>query len=157
PSDGESWIAMGKPGSALQPGKQVRFGDEVAAEILRVLPDGNRVVRFVGATAEEAMAKFGQIPLPPYITRAPTKLDEVRYQTVYAKVEGSVAAPTAGLHFTPDLLDALSAKGVLVSGLDLQVGPGTFKPVEAEDPANHAMHAEHYEIGPRLAALVELT
>jgi S-adenosylmethionine:tRNA ribosyltransferase-isomerase len=157
PSEDGSWLAMGKPGSALQAGKRVQFSDDVAAEIVRVLPDGNRIVRFVGATAEEAMAKYGQIPLPPYITRAPTKLDEVRYQTVYAKVEGSVAAPTAGLHFTPDLLDALSSKGVSVSGLDLQVGPGTFKPVDAHDPAGHVMHPEHYEIGPRLAALVELT
>jgi S-adenosylmethionine:tRNA ribosyltransferase-isomerase len=157
PGGDGSWLAMGKPGSALQPGKQVRFGDGVAADILSVLPDGNRVVRFVGATAEEAMARYGQIPLPPYITRAPTKLDEVRYQTVYAKVEGSVAAPTAGLHFTPDLLDALSAKGVMISGLDLQVGPGTFKPVEVDEPAKHQMHPERYEIGARLGALIELT
>ena len=157
PSDDGSWIAMGKPGSALQPGKQIRFGDDVAADVVSVLPDGHRLVRFVGATAEEAMARYGQIPLPPYITRAPTKVDEVRYQTVYAKAEGSVAAPTAGLHFTTDLLDSLSAKGVLISGLDLQGGPGTFKPVEVDDPAGHMMHPERYEIGARLAALLELT
>jgi S-adenosylmethionine:tRNA ribosyltransferase-isomerase len=157
PSDDGSWIALGKPGTALQPGKRIQFGDEVAAEIVDALPDGNRVVRFEGATGEEVMARFGQIPLPPYITRAPTKLDEVRYQTVYAKAEGSVAAPTAGLHFTPDVLDALSARGVIISGLDLQVGPGTFKPVEVDDPARHKMHPERYEIGARLAALVELT
>jgi S-adenosylmethionine:tRNA ribosyltransferase-isomerase len=102
------------------------------------------------------MAKYGQIPLPPYITRAPTPLDDIRYQTVYARAEGSVAAPTAGLHFTPDLLDTLSTKGVVVSSLDLQVGPGTFKPVEVDDPAAHQMHAERYEITPRLAALVEM-
>ena len=100
-----------------------------------MLRDGNRRVRFVGATAEEAIGAFGRLPLPPYITRDPTDADEQRYQTVYARAEGSVAAPTAGLHFTPELLDALSAKGVVVSGLDLQVGPGTFKPVEADDPA----------------------
>lgn len=157
PEEDGSWIAMGKPGSALQPGKQIRLGDDVTVETLRVLPDGNRVVRFVGATAEEAMTRYGQIPLPPYITRAPTRLDEVRYQTVYAKVEGSVAAPTAGLHFTPDLLDALSAKGVMISSLDLQVGPGTFKPVEVDHPARHQMQPEPYEIGSRLAALMELT
>jgi S-adenosylmethionine:tRNA ribosyltransferase-isomerase len=125
-------------------------------ETVGVLPDGNRIVRFEGATAEEAMAKYGQIPLPPYITRAPTPLDDIRYQTVYARAEGSVAAPTAGLHFTPDLLDTLSTKGVVVSSLDLQVGPGTFKPVEVDDPAAHQMHAERYEITPRLAALVEM-
>jgi S-adenosylmethionine:tRNA ribosyltransferase-isomerase len=83
-------------------------------------------------------------------------MDESRYQTVYGRVEGSVAAPTAGLHFTEELLDALSAKGVLVSGLDLQVGPGTFKPVEVEDPRQHQMHPERYEISPRLGGLIDL-
>jgi S-adenosylmethionine:tRNA ribosyltransferase-isomerase len=84
-------------------------------------------------------------------------LDEARYQTVYAREEGSVAAPTAGLHFTPDLLDALSTKGAIVSSLDLQVGPGTFKPVEVDDPTQHHMLPERYEISSRLAALAELT
>jgi S-adenosylmethionine:tRNA ribosyltransferase-isomerase len=151
------WVALGKPGSALQPGKRVELGDGVAVETVDVLSDGNRLVRFIGATAEEAMARYGRLPLPPYITRAPTEVDEVRYQTVYARTEGSVAAPTAGLHFTPDLLDALSAKGVVVSGLDLQVGPGTFKPVDTDDPTHHPMHPERYEISSRLAALVEMT
>ncbi len=156
PERDETWVAMGKPGSALQPGKQIQLGDGVAVETLSVLPDGNRLVKFIGASAEDAMARYGQIPLPPYITRPPTRLDEVRYQTVYARVEGSVAAPTAGLHFTPELLDTLSTKGVMISGLDLQVGPGTFKPVDADDPRRHEMHPERYEIGSRLAALVEL-
>jgi len=157
PDGDDTWLAMGKPGSALLPGKEIRLADDLTVKILTVLPDGNRLVRFHGGTAEEAMARYGQVPLPPYITRAPTKLDEVRYQTVYARAEGSVAAPTAGLHFTPDLLDALSTKGVMISGLDLQIGPGTFKPVEADDPAGHQMHPERYEISSRLAALVELT
>ena len=82
-------------------------------------------------------------------------MDETRYQTVYAKTEGSVAAPTAGLHFTSTMLDALSAAGVVVAGLELEIGPGTFRPVETEDPAEHTMHPERYEITPRLAALVE--
>jgi S-adenosylmethionine:tRNA ribosyltransferase-isomerase len=150
------WIALGKPGSALQPGKRIALDAGVHVETLEVLPDGHRRVVLVGATAEEAMRRFGRLPLPPYITRDPTDADERRYQTVYAREEGSVAAPTAGLHFTADLLDALSAKGVLVSGLDLQVGPGTFKPVEVENPAEHPMHPERYEITPRLAALIEL-
>ena len=124
-------------------------------ETLEVLSDGNRRVRFVGLTAEEAVTRFGQLPLPPYITRPPTELDESRYQTVFAKTEGSVAAPTAGLHFTSDMLDALSAAGVVVAGLDLEIGPGTFRPVETDDPAEHTMHPEAYEISPRLAALVE--
>lgn len=152
-----SWIALGKPGRALQPGKRVTLDGDAAIEILEILDDGYRRVRFVGASAEEAIARFGRLPLPPYITRDPTGEDEVRYQTVYARQEGSVAAPTAGLHFTPELLDTLSAKGVLIAGLELQVGPGTFKPVESEDPAAHRMHPERYEIPSRLAAMLELT
>jgi S-adenosylmethionine:tRNA ribosyltransferase-isomerase len=141
----------------MQPGKRIDLGDGVAIETDEVLPDGYRMVRFVGAGAEEAIARFGRLPLPPYIMRDPSAADEERYQTVYARAEGSVAAPTAGLHFTPAILDALSAKGVMISGLDLQVGPGTFKPVEVEDPREHPMHPEQYEISPRLAALMELT
>jgi S-adenosylmethionine:tRNA ribosyltransferase-isomerase len=156
PATGGTWVAMGKPGSAMLPGKRIDLGDGMAIETDEVLPDGHRLVRFVGACAEEAIARFGRLPLPPYITRDPTEADEERYQTVYARAEGSVAAPTAGLHFTPAVLDALSAKGVLISGLDLQVGPGTFKPVEVDDPREHRMHPEQYEISHRLAALVEL-
>jgi len=156
PEGGGTWVAMGKPGSALQPGKRIGLGPDLEVETVEVLPDGNRLVRFIGGTAEEAMARYGRLPLPPYITRDPTELDEIRYQTVYGRLEGSVAAPTAGLHFTEEILDALSAKGVLVSGLDLQVGPGSFKPVEMEDPRQHQMHPERYEITPRLAGLIEL-
>jgi S-adenosylmethionine:tRNA ribosyltransferase-isomerase len=156
PAADGNWVALGKPGSALQPGKRILLGDDVAIETVSVLGDGNRLVRFVGTSADAAIARFGRLPLPPYITRDPTDADETRYQTVYARVEGSVAAPTAGLHFTSELLDALSAKGVVIAGLDLQVGPGTFRPVETEDPREHRMHPEHYEISPRLAGLVEL-
>jgi S-adenosylmethionine:tRNA ribosyltransferase-isomerase len=156
PAADGAWVAMGRPGSAMMPGKRIQLGDGVAIETDEVLPDGHRLVRFVGASAEEAISRFGRLPLPPYITRDPTQLDEERYQTVYARAEGSVAAPTAGLHFTASILDALSAKGVLISGLDLQVGPGTFKPVEVEDPSEHPMHPEQYEITPRLAGMVGL-
>lgn len=156
-ADGESWVALGKPGSALQPGKRITLGEDVAIETLEILGDGNRRVRFLGATAEEAIARFGRLPLPPYIARDPTPADDERYQTVYARTEGSVAAPTAGLHFTGDLLDSLSAKGVLIAGLDLQVGPGTFRPVEVDDPREHQMHPEQYEISPRLAGMIEVT
>jgi S-adenosylmethionine:tRNA ribosyltransferase-isomerase len=151
-----TWVALGKPGSALQPGKRILLDAGASIETVEVLEDGNRRVKFVGATAEETMSRFGRLPLPPYITRDPNDADEVRYQTVYARDEGSVAAPTAGLHFTSELLDALSAKGVLISGLDLQVGPGTFKPVETDDPSAHRMHPERYEITPRLAAMTDL-
>ena len=156
PAADGGWIALGKPGSALQPGKRIALDGEVAVETLEVLGDGHRRVGFVGATADEAIRRFGRLPLPPYITRDPTDADEHRYQTVYARAEGSVAAPTAGLHFTTALLDGLTAKGVLVSGLDLQVGPGTFRPVDADDPAEHPMHPERYEISARLAGLLEL-
>jgi len=157
PEPDGSWIALGQPGSALQPGKRIGLGPGAWVETVEVLAQGNRRVCFGGTTASEAMRVHGRLPLPPYITRAPTAVDEMRYQTVYARMEGSVAAPTAGLHFTPELLDELSAKGVLIAGLDLQVGPGTFKPVEVEHPHDHRMHPEHYEISGRLAALIELT
>jgi S-adenosylmethionine:tRNA ribosyltransferase-isomerase len=156
PATDGCWIAMGKPGSALQPGKHVALDRDVSIETVEVLPDGHRRVRFHGVSAEAAIQRFGLLPLPPYITRDPTEVDELRYQTVYAREEGSVAAPTAGLHFTPELLDALSAKGVLISGLDLQVGPGTFKPVESDDPAGHTMHPERYDIPSRLAGMIDL-
>jgi S-adenosylmethionine:tRNA ribosyltransferase-isomerase len=156
PGTDGTWVAMGKPGSALQPGKRILLGEGMAVETVEVLPDGHRLVRFLGASAQDAIAKLGRLPLPPYITRDPTAVDEDRYQTVYARAEGSVAAPTAGLHFTAEILDSLSAKGVLIAGLDLQVGPGTFKPVEVDDPREHPMHPECYEISPRLAALVGL-
>lgn len=156
PGTDGSWVAMGKPGSALQPGKRIALGDGVDVETVEVLPDGHRLVRFLGASAADAIARYGRLPLPPYITRAPSEMDEHRYQTVYARSEGSVAAPTAGLHFTPGVLDSLSAKGVLIAGLDLQVGPGTFKPVEVDDPTEHPMPPERYEISPRLAAMVEV-
>jgi S-adenosylmethionine:tRNA ribosyltransferase-isomerase len=124
---------------------------------VEVLDDGNRVVRFVGASAAEAVARFGQLPLPPYITRAPGEIDEERYQTVYARREGSVAAPTAGLHFTGTLLERLADGGVRIADLDLEVGPGTFKPVEAEDLRGHVMHAERYEVPASLARAVAET
>jgi S-adenosylmethionine:tRNA ribosyltransferase-isomerase len=154
PAEDGSWIAMGRPGSALQPGKLVELGEGISVKTLEVLPDGQRRVRVIGATAIEAMERFGRVPLPPYIERDPVPADTTRYQTVYAKRPGSVAAPTAGLHFTDPLLDALSARGVVIAGLDLEVGPGTFRPVETDRPENHPMHAERFEIPHRLAAVL---
>ena len=150
PGAGDTWIAMGRPGSALRPGKRVELGDGVSIETVEVLADGHRVVRFVGAEAGDAIARFGRLPLPPYIRRDAEASDELRYQTVYAEREGSVAAPTAGLHFTPGILEALAARGVVIESLDLEVGPGTFKPVEGDDPLEHPMHRERYEIPARL-------
>lgn len=152
-----TWIAMGKPGSAMKPGKRILLGDGVSVETVSVLDDGNRTVRFVGATAEDAIRRFGKLPLPPYIEREPDAADETGYQTIYAEREGSVAAPTAGLHFTPPLLQAVQDIGVSIARLDLEVGPGTFKPVETEELAAHTMHPERYVIGPDVASLIERT
>jgi S-adenosylmethionine:tRNA ribosyltransferase-isomerase len=146
PAQERRWIAIGKPGSALRPGKRITIGAGAFIETVAVLDEGFREVRFVGLEAAEAIRRFGRLPLPPYIERAPTDRDEERYQTVYAEREGSVAAPTAGLHFTPPILATLAAKGVQVARLDLEVGPGTFKPVEVADPAEHPMHEEPYQI-----------
>ncbi len=157
PGTDETWIAMGRPGSAMRPGKRIRLGDGVFVETVEVLKDGNRVVRVVGATAEEAIRQFGQLPLPPYITHAPGPVDEERYQTVYARREGSVAAPTAGLHFTDELLSGLAGRGVRIADLDLEVGPGTFKPVESEDLGGHIMHAERYDVPASLVRAVAET
>lgn len=154
PGPAGTWVAMGKPGAALRPGKRVQLGQDAVVETVEVLDDGNRLVRFLGLTADEAMTRYGRLPLPPYIERAADQEDEVRYQTVYAQEEGSIAAPTAGLHFTPSLLHSLREAGVLIEGLDLQVGPGTFKPVEVDDPERHQMHPERYDIGPQLAQRV---
>ncbi len=146
PGSGETWIAMGKPGRALLPGKRVFLDDHAAIEVVAVGNDGLREVRFIGTDAAAAIARFGRLPLPPYIAREPGADDELRYQTVYADREGSVAAPTAGLHFTEVLLATMRERGVEFADLDLEVGPGTFKPVEADDPAGHIMHAESFEI-----------
>ena len=140
------WVAIGKPGSALRPGKHIALGGGIEVETVAVLEEGERRVRFVGGSADDAMRVAGQLPLPPYIDRAPTDEDEDRYQTVFAEREGSVAAPTAGLHFTPELLGGIRARGVDVGRLDLEVGPGTFKPMEEADWSRHPMHPERYEI-----------
>jgi S-adenosylmethionine:tRNA ribosyltransferase-isomerase len=122
---------------------------------MEVLGGGLRRVRFVGALdAQATVAKYGEVPLPPYIRRPPTAADRERYQTVYAAHDGSVAAPTAGLHFTPEVLEQVRAKEVAVTSLDLHVGPGTFKPVEVDDLAAHPMHPEAYEIPETTAAIV---
>jgi S-adenosylmethionine:tRNA ribosyltransferase-isomerase len=154
PGADDTWIAMGTPGSAMQPGRQIKLGDTVAVETLQVLDDGMRRIRFIGASAAEAITRYGRIPLPPYIAREPTADDERRYQTVYADREGSVAAPTAGLHFTDHLLDSLRSIGVCVASLDLEVGPGTFRPMQDGEVIEHTMHAERFEIPTGLADAV---
>jgi S-adenosylmethionine:tRNA ribosyltransferase-isomerase len=142
-----SWLAMGHPGGKLKPGRQVTFGDDSAVEILEMLGGGLRRIRFVGSLdARATLEKYGEVPLPPYIRRPPNRDDRERYQTVFAAHEGSVAAPTAGLHFTTELLARIHEQRSFVTAIDLHVGPGTFKPVETDDLAKHVMHPEAYEI-----------
>jgi S-adenosylmethionine:tRNA ribosyltransferase-isomerase len=143
-----TWLAMGHPGGKLKPGRSVTFGDDSAVEILEVLGGGLRRVRFTGALDGAAtLEKYGAVPLPPYIRRAPEPADRERYQTVYAAHDGSIAAPTAGLHFTPELIADIFTRRIRIASIDLHVGPGTFKPVETENIADHPMHPEAYDIG----------
>ena len=142
-----TWLAMAHPGGKLKPGRRVTIGDDSTIEIVEVLGGGLRRVRFVGSLdARGTIEKYGVVPLPPYIRRAPDPADRDRYQTVYATHDGSVAAPTAGLHFTTELLAQVHERRILVTALDLHVGPGTFKPVETETLEEHTMHPEAYEI-----------
>jgi S-adenosylmethionine:tRNA ribosyltransferase-isomerase len=150
-----SWLVMGHPGGKLKPGRSVRFGDDSSVEILEALGGGLRRVRFTGALdARATLARYGEVPLPPYIRRPPTDADRERYQTVYAERDGSVAAPTAGLHFTHELLARLAATGVAIARLDLHVGPGTFKPVEVHEPERHVMHGEAYALSEEAARAI---
>ncbi len=143
----DQWLAMVHPGGKLKVGRRIRFGDDAIAEIVDVLRGGLRRIRFTGpADVSKLMQHFGAVPLPPYITRAAEPSDSERYQTIFADVDGSVAAPTAGLHFTQDLLRQLSDRGVQIANTLLHVGPGTFKPVDVDDPSQHTMHAEWYAI-----------
>jgi S-adenosylmethionine:tRNA ribosyltransferase-isomerase len=151
---GDVWEAMVSPGGKVRPGRTVSIAPGFDVEILSITERRTRLVRLRadGIPVAEAIARYGHIPLPPYIARADTPADVERYQTVYAREEGSVAAPTAGLHFTPALLDALAARGVRRADVLLHVGAGTFKPVEVEDPAAHPMHEEWFAIGEGAAA-----
>ena len=150
-----TWLAMGHPGGKLKPGRTVRFGVDSAAEIVEVLGGGLRRVKFTGSLdAAATLAQYGTVPLPPYIRRPPRPEDRERYQTVYAAHDGSVAAPTAGLHFTPELLEHLKQRGTALAMLDLQIGPGTFKPVEVDDLADHPMLPEAYRVSDETAEII---
>jgi S-adenosylmethionine:tRNA ribosyltransferase-isomerase len=146
------WRALVRPGGKLKPGRTVEIGPELSVEIVDSTGEGDRVVRLVTPLPlAEALDRYGEVPLPPYVERHATEADRERYQTVFARERGSVAAPTAGLHFTPELLAALEARGVRIVRLVLHVGVGTFRPVEAEDPAEHRMHREWYRVSPEAA------
>ncbi len=145
------WETLVKPGKKARAGAKLRFGEGLLhGEIIEVLEDGNRLIQFrYEGIFEEILDELGQMPLPPYITH--TLQDKNRYQTVYAKYEGSAAAPTAGLHFTEELFEKLKKKGVLVANVTLHVGLGTFRPVKAEEITEHTMHSEFYSVVPEEA------
>lgn len=147
------WEVLVKPARKVRLGNTIFFDDQVACEVVDNTVSGGRVVRFTCEDDDlhELVEDFGETPLPPYIKRPPTSTDKERYQTVYAKVPGAVAAPTAGLHFTPRLLDQIRAQGVEVIPLILHVGLGTFRPVTLEDPSRHKMESEFFEINPEAA------
>ncbi len=153
----DKWEVILKPGKKARRGSRFEFGDGLLkAEILDVVEDGNRIVKFeYEGVWEELLDKLGEMPLPPYIKE---KLnDRERYQTVYSKIEGSAAAPTAGLHFTKELLKKIKAKGVSAAYLTLHVGLGTFRPVSVENVENHIMHTEYFEIDKKTAETINRT
>lgn len=148
--------AMVSPGAKLRPGRRVDIAPGFSAEILEVTERRTRVVQLTSETLprEAAIEQYGHVPLPPYMERGDAAEDSERYQTVFARESGSVAAPTAGLHFTESLLSALAAKGVARAEILLHVGAGTFKPVEVDDPAEHVMHEEWYAISDETARVI---
>ncbi len=151
------WETLVKPGKKARPGVRISFGEGLlTGEVLEVVEEGNRRIRFTyEGIFEEILDRLGQMPLPPYITHQ--LKDKNRYQTVYARHEGSAAAPTAGLHFTPELLEAIKEKGVKLAHVTLHVGLGTFRPVKVEDVAKHHMHSEFYMIEEEQARLINET
>ena len=155
PVGGNGWEAMVSPGGKLKPGRLVHVAPGFDVEIVSVTERRTRIVRLItDGPADAAIERVGHMPLPPYIDRPDEPADRERYQTVYAREPGSVAAPTAGLHFTTDLLAKLDAKGVRRAEVLLHVGAGTFKPVEVEDPAEHLMHEEWYSVSDDAARTV---
>lgn len=153
----DTWEVILKPGRRAKPGARFTFGGgKLKAEILEIVNEGNRLVKFeYDGVFENVLDELGEMPLPPYITK---KLeDKDRYQTVFAKHNGSAAAPTAGLHFTPELLDAVKAKGVNIGYVTLHVGLGTFRPVKADEIADHKMHSEFYVLPEETAQLINET
>ena len=150
-----SWEALVRPGGKLKPGRTVQVAPDLDIEVGDVLPDGIRRVRLrTPLDVRTALERYGRMPLPPYIDREVESADAERYQTVFAHQEGSVAAPTAGLHFTPALLARLEQQGVRLVRILLHVGIGTFRPVEVEDPTAHVMHEEWYRVAPEAAAAI---
>jgi S-adenosylmethionine:tRNA ribosyltransferase-isomerase len=155
--ENDIWETLVKPGKKAGPGTRVSFGNGLlVGEILDILEEGNRLVRFMyQGIFEEILDQLGQMPLPPYITHE--LADKNRYQTVYAKLEGSAAAPTAGLHFTEELLAEIEKMGIPIAKVTLHVGLGTFRPVKAENVQEHHMHSEFYQVSAEAAAIINET
>ncbi len=152
--DGGTWQALVRPGRKIRVGERIRFGEgELMAEVIERGELGLRTMRFETSkgTVKEQIERLGHMPLPPYIDRPDTSADRERYQTVYAKQPGAVAAPTAGLHFTPQTLEALMKRGIPMCEITLQVGLGTFQPIHEDDIEKHQMHKEAYEITEQVA------
>ncbi len=150
------WECIAGPGKRAKEGARFAFGDELRGEVLSVLDNGNRLVKFIyEGVFLEVLERVGEMPLPHYIKKKPE--DPSRYQTVYAREEGSAAAPTAGLHFTPQLLEKIRQKGVKIAKVTLHVGIGTFRPVKTERIEDHKMHTEHYHVSAEAAAIINQT
>ena len=150
----DTWEVLVRPGKKARPGDKISFGDgRLTAEVMETIEGGNRIIKFqYEGVFENILDELGEMPLPPYITH---KLeDKERYQTVYAKHDGSAAAPTAGLHFTPELLKEIEEMGVKIAHVTLHVGLGTFRPVKAEDILDHEMHSEYYVVEEDQAAIM---
>jgi S-adenosylmethionine:tRNA ribosyltransferase-isomerase len=146
-ADAREWRALVRPGRKLPVGAVIRFDDRFSAEVVARGERGERVLRFSGEDVYEALDRLGHVPLPPYIRREDRREDRERYQTVFARERGSVAAPTAGLHFTGEILARAEAAGARIARVTLHVGLGTFQPIDREDFENHALHFERYSIG----------
>lgn len=155
--DANTWECLTRPGKKARVGARIIFGEGIlVGEIVDIVEEGNRLIRFeYDGIFEEILDKLGEMPLPPYITH---KLkDKNRYQTVYAKYDGSAAAPTAGLHFTPELIQELRDKGIKIAEVTLHVGLGTFRPVKVENVLEHHMHSEYYEINKEACDIINST
>lgn len=156
--EGDTWETMVRPGRRLKKGDTVIFKDDFKAEIIDYGADGTRIVKFIyDGIFMERLEEIGSMPLPPYIERPSDDADKDRYQTVYCKDEGSVAAPTAGLHFTDELLEKIAEKGIKLAYVTLHVGIGTFRPVKCENIEDHSMHFEEYFIDQQAADIINET
>lgn len=140
------WEALVSPSRRIHPGTEIVFGDKYCCSVVERLEGARRVVEFHDAEVDTILDDVGQVPLPPYIKRLPEDFDLERYQTVYAESKGSIAAPTAGLHFSKALLTEISEKGASIARLTLHVGPGTFLPVKTDDPSKHVLEPEYFEV-----------